>query len=230
MTIINLFRMESILLGQCKDGLPFLLDLSDPASGPVLISGDQACGKTHQLQVLVESAVRIHKPSQLQLSIFTHNPTDWGYLVNNKAYMEYLQDVHAWYDGRAEEKIKALIDLAEKRRDDQVIGPKVMLILDDLNFVEDLSFEAQTNLRWLIAYGAQSGVWIIAAVKSRYAKSLTYWLEPFRTRILGKISSTNQSWMLAVGREPQKRIMEPSMFRVWTGSNWMTYQLPLLGS
>ena len=106
----------------------------------------------------------------------------------------------------------------------------VMLILDDLNFVEALSFEAQVNLRWLMAYGAQSGIWVIAAIKSSYAENLTYWLEPFRTRILGKIRSANLARVLATPHEPQQRNTEPSEFRVWAGSNWMTYRLPLLGS
>ena len=206
-----------------------LLDLPDPTAGPILISADEGCGKTHQLQVLVESAVRLNKPGEIQISIITHNPPDWDYLVENTNYRKYLQDVHAWYDGSVEVKIQALTELAEKRRDNCKNGPVVMFIMDDLNFIEELSFEAQVNLRWLIGYGAQSNVWIIAAVKSKYAKSLSYWLEAFRTRILGKIVSKKNAQVLALKKDSQVGRIGHSQFNVWSGTNWLTYQLPLLG-
>jgi len=226
---LQTFPNWSLLLGQSKDGLPFLLDFSDPAAGPILISGDEGCGKTHQLQVLVESAVRLFRPSELQISILTHTPPDWDYLVENTKYRKYLQEVHAWYVGSVEEKIQALTELAERRRDNDQSGPVVMLIMDDLNFIEELSFEAQVNLRWLMGYGAQSNVWVIAAVKSKYAKSLSYWLEPFRTRILGKIQSRKNAQVLASKKDPQVGGISHSQFSVWSGTNWLTYQLPLLG-
>lgn len=226
---IRTFPNWSILLGQCKDGLPFLLDLSDPAVGPILISGDEGCGKTHHLEVLVGSAIRTHKPSELQFSILTHNPHDWDYLQQKEQYGRYLQDIHAWYDGRAEEKIQSLTELAEARREGKENGQMVMLILDDLNFIEDLSYEAQVNLRWLISYGAQANIWIIAAIKSNYAKRLSYWLEPFRTRILGRIQSMDNAQILAIGQDSKVRFMEPTEFKVWSGTSWMTYRLPLLG-
>jgi len=220
---------QSLLLGQCKDGLPFLMDISDPAVGSILISGDQGCGKTQHLQVMIDSALRSNTPSELQVSILTHNPQDWVYMQENKQYKRYFQDIHAWYDHRAERTIQTLTELADTRREGKNRTPMVIFILDDINFIQDLSYEAQVNLRWLLAYGSQSGVWLIATVKSAYADSFGFWLEPFRTRILGRIRAVNNAHILAIRNDYQVLFMEPSKFRVWSGTEWMTYRLPILG-
>jgi len=220
---------RSILLGVCKDGLPFLMDLSDPTVGSILISGDSGCGKTHHLQVMIDSALRTNTSSELQILILTHNPHDWGYLQESKKYKKYLQGIHAWYDDSVEKTIQTVTELAEGRRDGKSKGPKVMFFLDDINFIEDLSYEAQANLRWLLAYGAQSGVWLIATVKSNYVNYLSYWIEPFRTRIIGRIFSLNNAQILALRSDSQVPFMEHSEFRVWSGTDWMTYRLPILG-
>ncbi|MEA3326259.1 MAG: hypothetical protein U9R53_02990 [Chloroflexota bacterium] len=220
---------HSLLLGQCKDSLPFLMDLSDPAVGSILISGDQGCGKTHHLQVMIDSALRSNTPGELQISILTHNPHDWVYLQENKRYKRYVQDIQAWYDHRAERTIQTLTELAEARRDGEKSAPMVIFILDDINFIQGLSYEAQVNLRWLLAYGSQSGVWLIATVKSDYADSFGFWLEPFRTRILGRVRAVNNAQILAMRNDYQAIFLEPSEFRVWSGTNWMTYRLPILG-
>ena len=36
---------KAIFLGAAYDGLPILLNLNDPTPGPILVTGDQGCGK-----------------------------------------------------------------------------------------------------------------------------------------------------------------------------------------
>ena len=47
----------SLLLGMAEDGLPVLLDLYDPAAGPLLVAGDGGSGKTVFLQSLARDDV-----------------------------------------------------------------------------------------------------------------------------------------------------------------------------
>ena len=46
----------SLMLGLAEDGLPVLLDLYDPAPGPLLVAGDGGSGKTALLQSLARAA------------------------------------------------------------------------------------------------------------------------------------------------------------------------------
>jgi len=130
---------DSVLLGQCSDGLPFLLELVDPDVGAILIGCDAGCGKTHQLQVMVDSARRVKSPQQLKISILTHDPREWVYLQQDNQQINYVEGIHAWYDVQAEQLIQKITDLAEARRDGQQGGTMFLFIMDDINFVENLS-------------------------------------------------------------------------------------------
>lgn len=220
---------QSLLLGQCTDGLPFLLGLVDPEMGAVLIGCEGGCGKTHQLQVMVDSALRTNAPHSLQISILTTNPQEWAYLREDKVHNKYLRGINAWYDDRAEEMIQELTKLAEARRHGQRAGAQVLFILDDCNFVEELSYEAQVNLHWLLAYGSQSGIWLVGSLNAGHASGFKYWIECFRTRIMGRVGSQEAAEILAMRDDSQVYGLLPGEFKVHTGTDWLTYRLPLLG-
>lgn len=220
---------QSILLGRCADGLPFLMSLADPEIGAILISGDRGCGKTHQLQVMVDSVIRTHRPHEIQITILSHNPEEWRQSQLGPHVDKYIQGVFAWYDPRVEGHIQRLVEIVEASRDGEHEGPANLVILDDLNFVETLSCEAQVNLRWLLEYGSQSKVWLVGALNSFHAQGLGFWLEVFRTRIYGwarggsKVDSPDQK------PESKPETLDPGTFRAWAGDRWITYQIPLLG-
>ncbi len=220
---------KSILLGRCADGLPFLMAMEDPEMGAVLFSGDRGCGKTHQLQVMVEAAIRSNQPHDLQVTVISHNPLEWQGLQHDRRQGRYLQGVFAWYDPRLAGHIQHLTEIVEARREKGLDGPANLVILDDLNFVETISPEAQVNLRWLLAYGAQSEVWLIGAVNASQAQSLPFWVDVFRTRIFGVSKSGVEPNLPVQLSGLQAENLEPGTFRAWTGGSWITYQLPLLG-
>ncbi len=220
---------RSILLGRCTDGLPFLMDLGDPQIGAILVGCDIGCGKTHQLQVLADSALRINSPRDIQISVVTLNPDEWTFMVEDPERKKYLQGVHAWYDTQTERIIEQLSNLADDRRCGRRMGADVLLLLDDLNFVEELSYEAQVDLHWLLEYGAQSGIWVVATINADQAGGFRYWINTFRTRIVGRIPSTRKAEILAMREGVMAADLEPGEFRVWTGSGWLSYSLPVLG-
>ncbi len=227
---------NSLLLGCCMDGLPLLMTLADPAIGAILIGGDRGCGKTHQLQVMVDSACRTNQSDELQIVILTHQPDEWEGFLHDDLRQDYVQSCQAWYDHRAERTIQSLTELAEARREGQHQKPVVLFILDDFNFVEELSYEAQVNLHWLLAYGSQSNIWLVAAINSGLAAGLRYWVETFRTRIIGRVRTRSHLTNLTLLRSAalqegsRMKVLEPGVFRVWSDPGWMTYRIPLLGN
>lgn len=227
---IQPYNSCSLLLGQCDDGLPLLIELGEPELGATLVSCERGKGKTHQLQVMADSAVQLRSPSQLQLGVLTFKPAEWQAWETNPQQRKYLQGIYAWYDPWAEGMIQTLVDLAEARRDNQRLGADVLLFLDDLNFVEELSYEAQVNLHWLLEYGSQSGVWLVGAINAHLAADFRYWVDAFRTRIIGQVKSDGNQEILALSQGPGTADFEPAMFRAWLGNDWRTYRLPLLGN
>lgn len=229
LSYIQPYPRRSMLLGQCDDKLPFLIELGDPELGAILVSCEKGAGKTHQLQVMVDSAALLNTPSQLQIAILTFKPEEWQTWQASPKQKKHLQGVFAWYDPWAESMLQSLVDLAEARREDQSLGADVLLILDDLNFVEDLSCEAQVNLHWLLEYGSQSGIWLVGTINAHQAKDFRYWVDPFRTRIIGQVKLLENHEILAMQQGPGTNKFEPAMFRAWLGNTWCTYRLPLLG-
>ena len=221
--------LRSILLGQCLDGLPFLIKLGDPELGAILVGCDAGGGKTHQLQVMADAAIRINSPHDLQISVLSLNPQEWESFQKNSTSKKYIKSIFAWYDIRAEQTIKDLTELAEARRQNRVHGPDVLFLLDDLNYVEDMSYEAQVNLHWLLEYGAQAGVWVVGTIEAGLSNSLRYWINTFRTRIIGKILSSEDAKILAMRPDSIADHLNPGKFRVWMGNKWLNYRLVPLG-
>lgn len=220
---------HALLLGRCADGLPFLMSLGDPELGAILIGCEQGYGKTHHLQVLVDSAIQSHSLRRLQVAALTLNPEEWDRLANQPTAKKYLQGIAAWYDPQAEKLIASLTELAESRRDGQRRGPDVLLVLDDLQVLQDLSWEAQVNLRWLLEYGSQSGIWVVATVNAREAEGLRYWIDTFRTRIVGRVGDEAAAGILTQQTGTLLKELSPGEFKAWTGTDWVGYSLPLLG-
>ena len=221
---------HSVLLGRCQDGLPFLMALGDPELGAILIGCEQGFGKTHHLQVLVDSAIQSHSPRNFQVAVLTLNPAEWTRFGSKSLSSKYLQGVVAWYDPQAEKLIASLTELAESRRDGNRRGPDVLLALDDLPALQDLSWEAQVNLRWLLEYGAQSGIWVVATVNAGEATDLRYWIDTFRTRIVGQVGDEATAEILTQRSGTSLTDLTPGEFKAWTGTNWIRYSLPLLGA
>jgi len=229
LSCIKPYPQRSLLLGQCADALPFLIELGNPELGAILVSCEKGSGKTHQLQVMAESATLLNTPSQLQIAVLTFKPDEWQTWQISTERKKYLQGVFAWYDPRAENILQSLVDMAEARREDQRLGADVLLILDDLNFVEELSYEAQLNLHWLLEYGSQSGIWLVGSINAHQALAFRYWVDPFRTRIIGRVKLMDHHEILAMQQGPGTEKFEPAMFRTWLDHAWCSYRLPLLG-
>lgn len=219
----------TLLLGECADGLPFLVELRDPEMGAALICCEKGTGKTHQLQVMAESATRLNAPSDVQIGILTFKPDEWHNWERSSQHRKYLQGIYAWYDPWAEGLIQTLVDLAEARREGGRIGADVLFIVDDLNFIEELSYEAQVNLHWLLEYGSQSQIWVAGAINAHLAADFRYWVDPFRTRIIGRVIRAENAGILGLDPGIRSDAVEPGSFRVWAGDEWRTYRLPLLG-
>jgi len=220
---------HTILLGQCIDGLPFLMSLGEPALGAILIGCDVGNGKTHQLQLMVDSAIRNNSARELQIAVLTLNPAEWENIQSDPKSQRYLHDIFAWYDDRAEQTINIFTELAEDRRQGKRLGADVLFILDDIDTVEDLSYEAQVNLHWLLEYGSQSGVWVVGTIDAGLSSGFRYWIDTFRTRIVGRVGSSDDSETLAMRPDSQAAGLTPGMFRVWIGVHWLTYRLVPLG-
>jgi hypothetical protein len=211
----------SLLLGLAEDGLPVLLDLYDPAPGPLLVAGDGGCGKTAFLKSLAR-ATNLHDPGDLQFGVLTPFPEEWR---DHEALPGCL-GVWPAYHPSAHEFLKQLVSWSEVMGETRQV---VLLFVDGLDLLTTSSSELRASLRWLLANGPARQVWpVVAANPGRLAR-LQAWMEYFPTRILGRIRHAQTARLLAEGRELDLGALVPTeQFGLLRSEGWLKFWLPPL--
>lgn len=213
---------DSLLFGFATDGLPLLLNLHAPHTGPVLVLGDQGCGKTDFLKKLVLSTQRLMPPGTVQFTVLTDFPDEWAKI----SAPEHL--IGVW--PLSEPTIAA--DLLYQL-DDRVQTPDenqpIVFLFDGLDTVLGMDNDAQDHLANILIDGPRSLIWPVVTVNAETALELPYWLSLFETRILGHISDANIARQLtSYPGAPVGSLSSNSQFCLRENSHWLKFWLPSL--
>jgi len=98
---------QTCVVGLCEDRIPFLLDLSQPETGSLLVTGDPACGKTAQLQLLVESVMQLNSPNEVKVGVLSRHPEDWTDQIEDPRYARHFLGIFSWYESDAADLVVA---------------------------------------------------------------------------------------------------------------------------
>ena len=182
------FAPYSIILGRCTDDLPLTVELSNPAPGSILITGDTGCGKVRLLKSILSSAVMLNKAKKLEYSIITSDPgeyIDFARMPNTREVLN-VDDLHS------KELIVSLLEMVEKRRSTKPRDPVIILVIDDLaRFAMSMDYDTTFKLLRLIRHGPRSRIWTIASLPAGKADEIHVRLfDAFRTLLVGKIASS----------------------------------------
>jgi hypothetical protein len=210
---------HSVALGVCDDGLPFLLDLTNPAPGALLICSDSGAGKSSLLLSILDSAVRMNPPEQLELSVIADHIDDYM----NLAKVEHCQEIFSSDEDVTGELIGELAEIAEERRRNRPEDPAILLVIDDLaECLEHLDQRAFDRLYWLIRHGPRSRVWTIATLPMERARAIeARFLSAFRTRLFGKTNDRKLTALLSDDDALQTGGLENSQFYIPYGGEWL---------
>lgn len=213
---------EAAFLGLAEDGLPVLLNLYDAIPGPILICGDQACGKTSLLQVIARASEQHHAPSEVQYSVITQYPNEWDGFRGH----QNNAGIYATLDPTAEDLMQSLVTWAHNNKGNQ---QSILLLIDNLEAVVQLSQQTEQNLRWLLLRGPSRRVWPIVTINSRRAKTIEPWLDFFRTRLFGCIRDQNDSAFITGGSNKSLNdLTSGSQFTMREGNNWLNFWIPVI--
>lgn len=218
------------LLGMCTDGMPLLLNFRQVSATPLLVLCGEGCGKTHHLQVLVDSSVQLSKHKELEVIVFSQNPSEWKNLQARSAKRHIRLIAFDWRDPAASQMIDKLILNAEKRLEQKGDKKDMMLMFDDLNGLLELEKDSQVNLRWLLEYGASVNIWSAASLNTDESNDFAFWVKAFNTTITGSVSRYRYTDSSIVGSSMVTSMLKPGDFSVRIGNRWMVYHLPMLGN
>ena len=208
---------EALFLGTASDGLPVLLNLHDPVPGPLLVTGEAGSGKTAFLQSIVRTLIQTHQPNDLQYGVVTDRPDEWEGVENTS----HQVGIFSALDTSAQDLVLSLTTWAhENKRTRQ----SILLLVDDLEAIARLGFDALQNFRWLLARGPSRRVWpIITMDAERYGQVLS-WIPLFRTRIFGRITKDQIGSALG-GDEVSAldKLQAPDQFSLRENDSWVRF-------
>jgi hypothetical protein len=211
---------DGLFLGVASDGLPVLLNLSDPRPGALLLMGDGDTGKTDFLQGVARAASLIHSPGSLRFAVVTSHRQEWE---------EWEGTPHCLGVWEANDtSLKDLFfDLTERV---QLSGSHetLLLLIDDLQGLENLDSETRENLHWLLANGASGRVWTIATLNADQASGLPLWVRAFGTRIYSRIGDPALAERLtSMPGANLRTLLSGAQFCIREKSHWLRFWLPL---
>jgi hypothetical protein len=168
------------LLGICTDGRPYLFDLTNPASGSILINGGSQCGKTNLMRIVLASICRLDPAVNVRFGVLSAEPTEWT---------DFLTDQHCLgvLDGGEDASASLIEDLAAivMRRQSTGLGlegvsrpqktqdgPVLLLAVDDLSYLKHNQPGRRFELLcWLAQTGPQYGVRVLATMRTGLPRS-----------------------------------------------------------
>ena len=209
-----------LFLGVASDGLPVLLNLSDPRPGAILLLGDGRCGKTDFLQGVARALSMSQPPHLLRFAVLTSGLEEW------KGLGDLPHCFGLWRPDDPGLK-DVLFDLTERV---QLPGTResFLLLVDDLQFVAELDKETQENLLWLLANGPASRVWTMATLDAGLAADLPLWVRSFGTRIYGRIGDPALAERLtSMPGANLRTLLSGAQFCIREKSHWLRFWLPL---
>ena len=210
---------EALFLGVASDGLPVLLNLHDPIPGPILIAGDAGTGKTAFLQIIASTAGMMHQPEQLQFGALTSHPDEWSALEgipNNVG-------IFPFYHQSSEDFILSLASWAHGNKSSR---QSVLLLIDDLEAIAKLDFDARQNLRWLLLRGPARQVWPIITINPNRMENVQPWLEAFHTRVFGPIQDLHLTRQMDAENAELDSLNIGAQFAIREGDHWLRFWIP----
>lgn len=185
--------LQALFLGVAEDGLPVLLNLSDPVTGPILIVGDEKSGKTSLLQTIARAVDLTYTQDVVQYAIVTPRPDEWKkfYKDDNNTFVYETKDYNT------KELLESLVTWAHRNKGEQ---QSVLLLIDDLEAITKLDEQATQNLRWLLLRGTSRRVWTFITLNAKRASHLKEWLEFFHTRLFARVQNSDDAYLLTGDR------------------------------
>ena len=211
---------EALFLGVASDGLPVLLNLHDPAPGPLLVVGEAGGGKTDFLQSIVHAAIQTHKSDELQYGVVTNHPDEWEKVDNTK----HQVGVFSASQTSAQDFMLSLATWAHQNKHSR---QSILLLIDDLESVAKLDFDILQNFRWLLGRGPSRRVWPIIAMNAERYGQVISWIPIFRSRIFSRIR--NQRVAEVVSNDKMsglEKLEAPIQFSLRENEKWVKFWLP----
>ncbi len=212
--------LEALFLGVASDGLPVLLNLHDPLPGPLLVVGEAGAGKTGFLRTVARSLIQTHTSDDLQYGVVTDHADEWDMIGKTK----HCMGMYSTHQKGLQDFILSLASWAHENKSSK---QSILLLVDDLEAIAKLDFDALQSFRWLLARGPSRRVWPIITMNAERYGQVISWIPIFRTRIFGRIRNSRVAEVLSSDKlSGLEKLETPIQFSLRENAKWIIFWLP----
>jgi len=215
--------IQTAILGMCEDGYPVLFDLLDERPGPLLITGETGCGKTRLLKMIIKTAISLNSPYEVRYSLVTSNPDEWSEFSTPGGHCLAATPE---YESAAGDNIIRLAEIASARRKGRQEGAAILLVVDDLRFINRVDADVRLNFEWLLKYGPAAGIWPVVSLSEQNALEMPRVVSQFHTRIIGKMSAASSKRLAIFDGLASENLETGKQFAVRVQDDWLSFWLP----
>jgi hypothetical protein len=215
---------HTLLLGLCEDGLPLLMDLSNPAPGSVLILGDQARSNKNLLIAMLASVLFYDPRMDIQMDLVTPRP---------EAFADFsLLDglvISSPFDNTFPELIWHLARGAYQQGNGgrgQVVR---VLLIDDLEVaLSQLDEIGLGELGWLVQNGPAARIWVMASFNTHQFKEVDdQIIKAFGARLVGSMPKSSMTeYLTALPLDEIVTLFPGSEYCTWISGAPVKFWLP----
>ncbi|MGW8224764.1 MAG: hypothetical protein ACWGOY_03485 [Anaerolineales bacterium] len=151
------FPPYSLVIGQCTDGLPFMLSLDNPRSGSILVVGEDDKAKMSVLTTMSTSSCRINHPADVSWSLITRRAYQFPEMANSP----HCQAVIHPQERTAGELLIEMASIVEQRRFGRERGSLHVLMIDGYTGLSPIlsDYSVYLSLKTLVSKGPGRGIW-----------------------------------------------------------------------
>ena len=100
------------------------------------------------------------------------------------------------------------------------------MLIDDLEAIAKLDFDAQQNLRWLLLRGPARRVWPIITLNPNRMGNALPWLEAFHTRVFAPIQNIHLARQMDAENAELDSLNIGTQFAMREGNQWLRFWIP----
>jgi len=174
------------------------------------------------LQTIAHAVTQTHTSEDVQFGVISGHADEWEAMETTPHRVGIFSSHHTG----AQDFLLSLASWAHANKNTR---QSVLLLIDDLESVAGLDFDALQNLRWLLLRGPSRRVWpIITMNAERYGQVLS-WIQIFRTRIFGHIEDNRVAAALGGDQTSALDSLQAGIqFSLRENGNWLRFWLPSL--
>lgn len=207
------------LVGICEDGLPIIIDFTNPAPGSLLIAGDKGSGKKQLIESVLASVSRFSQPGQVKIIMISQETEEIQVNVGEESRREFSLDT-----GSIADLVRSFAEEIERRKINHLEEQVQLFVNNDLlSLVAMMDTQTLSLFNKIIKHGPRYRLWTLAGLNSCDIHLLEpRILEAFRTHFICGIQDKKLAHEFSGNQRLNTRNLDfGSQFFVPYGDQWL---------